>query len=499
VSVTSILVFVFLPIAAAALTPVLAKIREGLADVLAIAVAAGLLVLGITYIGQVRDYGSISFQLPGTLPFAQTLYLDSLSLLVLLVISTVALLALIYSVQYMKQYGSKPRYYALFLLMVAGMNGVVLSHDLFGLYVFLEVAACSSYALVAFGLRKPGLEAAFKYLLLSSAASALLLLGIGLVYSQTGSLDFKTVSNMLAAGYAGGNRGLLFISTLFLVTFCFKMAIVPFHAWLPDAYPAAPTPVSATMAGVLSKTAGVYVMARIFYNVIGIQSLPRVGQAMMALGVLSIVIGSILGLVQTEYKRLLAYSSVAQLGYIVLALGIGTPLAFVGALYHVMNHATSKSLLFLTAGAAQRATGTRDLNQMGGLGKRMPLTATCSVFGSMAISGVPPFNGFFSKAIIVIAALSAGMATGSAIYFVYALIAVLMSLLTLAYFLKLQRKAFFGLLKDEFAKVKEVGLSMALPMVVLALLCLGLGISFPWLYTSLLRPAGTVLTSLLVR
>jgi multicomponent Na+:H+ antiporter subunit D len=227
--------------------------------------------------------------------------------------------------------------------------------------------------------------------------------------------------------------------------------------------------------------------------------MPRVGQAMMALGILSIVIGSIIGLVQTEYKRLLAYSSVAQLGYIVLALGIGTPLAFVGALYHVVNHATSKSLLFLTAGAAQRATGTRDLNQMGGLGKRIPLTATCSVFGSMAISGVPPFNGFFSKAIIVIAAISASIATGNPIYFVYALIAVLMSVMTLSYFLKLQRKAFFGLLKDEFAKVKEVGVAMGLPMVALAVLCLALGISFPWLYVSLLRPAGTVLMSLLVR
>ncbi len=497
-SVTSLLVFILLPIAAAALMPVIEKLWKGLADVLALGVAAALLAIGISYIAPVRDSGAISYILPGALPFAQTLYLDSLSLLVLLLISTIALLALIYSVEYMKQFGHKARYYALFLLMVAGMNGIVLSHDLFGLYVFLEVAACSSYALVAFGLRKPGLEAAFKYLLLSSDASALLLLGIGLVYRQTGSLDFKVVSDVLA-GAAGGNHGLLFISTLFLVAFCFKMAIVPFHAWLPDAYPAAPTPVSATMAGVLSKTAGVYVMARIFYNVIGIQSLPRVGQAMMALGVLSIVIGSILGLVQNEYKRLLAYSSVAQLGYIVLALGIGTPLAFVGALYHVMNHATSKSLLFLTAGAAQRATGTRDLNQMGGLGKRMPLTATCSVFGSMAISGVPPFNGFFSKAIIVIAAISAGMATGSPVYFVYALIAVLMSVLTLSYFLKLQRKAFFGLVKDEFAKVKEVGFSMALPMVALALLCLGLGISFPWLYTSLLRPAGTVLTSLLVR
>ena len=498
-SVNSLLLFVFLPIAGAALMPVVGKLKEWLADVLALAVSASLLAIGVLFIGQIRDYGSVSFLLPGALPFAQTLYLDSLSLLVLLVINTVALLALVFSVDYMRQYGSKGRFYSLFLLMVAGMNGIVLSHDLFGLYVFLEVAACSSYALVAFGLKKPGLEAAFKYLLLSSAASALLLLGIGLMYSQTGSLDMKTISDTLALGMPAGDKGLLFISTLFLVAFCFKMAIVPFHAWLPDAYPSAPTPVSATMAGVLSKAAGVYVLARVFFNVIGIQTMPRFGGALMALGTLSIVIGSILAVVQTDYKRLLAFSSVAQLGYIVLAFGIGSPLAFVGALYHVMNHATSKSLLFLTSGAVEQATGTRDLNQMGGLGKRMPVTATCSVFGSMAISGVPPFNGFFSKAIIIIAAISQGQETGSALYFVYALIAVLMSLLTLAYFLKVQRKAFFGLLKEQYAQVREVGFAMSFPMVALALLCLGLGVSFPWLYTLLLRPAGAVLTSLMVR
>lgn len=377
------------------------------------------------------------------------------------------------------------------------MNGIVLSHDLFGLYVFLEVAAGSSYALIAFGLEKEQFEAAFKYLLLSAAASALMLLGISLIFARTGSLDMKVVSDALAA--TGPDRSLLFIATLFLVGFTFKMAMVPFHAWLPDAYAAAPTPVSAVMAGVLSKAAGVYALARVFFNVFGVQSLTGFAPALMALGALSIVVGSILGLVQTDYKRLLAFSSVAQLGYILLAFGIGTPLAFVGALFHVMNHATSKSLLFLTAGATERATGVRDLNRMGGLSKRLPVTATSSVFGSLSISGVPPLSGFFSKAVIVVAAVLQGWQTGNAAYYVYALIAILFSVVTLSYFLKLQRKAFFGLLKDEFAKVKEVGPAMAIPMVVLAFLCLALGLAFPWLYNVLLQPAGAVLTSLMVR
>jgi multicomponent Na+:H+ antiporter subunit D len=499
VSADSLLIFVFLPVAGAALMPVVEEIASALTDVLAVAAAAVLLVAGIAVSGPVRDNGTLSYALPGTLPTAQTLYLDSLSLLVLLAISGVALCALVFSIEYMKPHGAKARFYALFLLMLAGMNGVVLSHDLFGLYVFLEVAAGSAYALIAFGLEKPELEASFKYLVLSAAASALLLLGIALIYARTGSLGMKTVSDALAGNLATPDRSLLFIGTLFLVGFSFKMAMVPFHAWLPDAYSAAPAPVSAMMAGALSKAAGAYALARVLYNVFGFSNLPGFGPALMALGTLSIVSGSLLGLVQTDYKRLLAFSSVAQLGYIVLGFGIGTPLAFVGALFHVMNHAASKSLLFLTAGATEHAAGTRDLNRLGGLEKRMPVTAASSAFGSLAISGVPPFSGFFSKAAIVVAAVLQGQATGNPVYYVYALVAVLFSVVTLAYFLRLQRRVFFGLLKEEFARVREVGPAMSLPMVALAFLCLALGIAFPWLYSVLLHPAGTVLTSLLVR
>lgn len=495
----SIILFVFLPIAGAALMPVIEKIKKELADVVAIAIAAVLLALSISFIAPIRASGSLVLSLPGALSFGQNLYLDSLSLLMVLVISTVGLFTLIFSVEYMKEYGAKGRYYALFLLMLAGMNGVVLSHDLFGLYVFLEVAACSSYALVAFGLKKPELEAAFKYLVLAAAASALLLLGIALVYARTGTLDFAAAGDTLSRALAAGDKAVLFIVVLFLTAFGLKMAMVPFHAWLPDAHPSAPAPISAMLSGVLIKASGVYALVRIFYNVIGIQSRPQVGQALMWLGVLTIVIASIIALVQTDYKRLLAFSSVAQIGYILLGFGIGTPLGFVGALYHLMNHATFKSLLFLTSGATQHATGTRDLNRLGGLGKRMPVTATTSVFGSLAISGVPPFNGFFSKTIIVIAALAQGRQTGNSLYYVFALIAVLFSLVTLAYYLKVQRKAFFGLLKDEFAKVKEVGFAMSFPMIALAVLCLALGIAYPWLHVNLLSPAANVLTTLLVR
>ncbi|MEO0108286.1 MAG: proton-conducting transporter membrane subunit, partial [candidate division WOR-3 bacterium] len=409
----------------------------------------------------------------------------------------VSLLAIVLSIDYMRSSGGKPTYFALFLLMLAGMNGVVLSHDLFNLYVFMEVAACRSYALVAFGLKHDELEAAYKYLVLAAGASMIILLGIALVYARTGSLDMREVSAALALSPYRQGRTTLFVIMLFIAAFGLTMAMVPFHAWLPDAHPSAPAPISAMLSGVLIKASGVYALVRLLYNVFGIQDLPRIGDTLLGMGILTLVVGGLLALVQTDYKRLLAYSSIGQVGYMLLGFGLGTPLGFIAGLYHLLNHATFKSLLFLVSGSVQHRTGTRDLNRMGGLAKRMPVTALTSVFGSLAISGVPPFNGFFSKLLLVVALLSVGQQTHEARYYWYAVIAVVFSLVTLAYMLKTQRKAFFGELKSEWARTRESRPAMLVPLVVLALLTLTLGVSYPWLNQVLLGPAAAVLTTTL--
>jgi multicomponent Na+:H+ antiporter subunit D len=188
-------------------------------------------------------------------------------------------------------------------------------------------------------------------------------------------------------------------------------------------------------------------------------------EVFIVLGCISMLVGVLLALYQWDYKRLLAYHSISQVGYIILSLGLGTPLGILGGLFHLINHSIFKSLLFLTSGAVEYATGTRDLQKMGGLRQKMPVTAMSAFVGAMSIAGVPPFNGFWSKLIIILACIQAGR------YWVAAM-AVIGSLLTLSSFLKVQKYAFFGELKPEHEGVKEVPVSMQIAMVFLAILCI---------------------------
>lgn len=210
-------------------------------------------------------------------------------------------------------------------------------------------------------------------------------------------------------------------------------------------------------------------------------------EILILLGCLSMVVGVLLALYQWDYKRLLGYHSISQIGYILIGIGLGTPLGILGGLFHLINHSVFKSLLFLTSGAIEYATGTRDLRKMGGLRDRMPVTSTASFIASMSISGIPPFNGFWSKLLIVLACLQTGR-------YWLGIIAVLASLLTLSSFLKVQKYAFFGKLNPEHENVKEVPVPMQASMIILAVLCVLLGLlMIPQLESVTLDPAVTVL------
>jgi multicomponent Na+:H+ antiporter subunit D len=479
-----IILFVVLPLVVAGILPLVGKLsRRVLPDLLANATMLFLLVYGAVAGRALIAGGPILQQSPWLGEAVNIrLALDGFSLFMLLAISLVGFAASLFSIDYMEHYGAKGNYYALYLVMIAGMNGLVLSTDLFGVYIFLEVAAVASYALVAYGLGRDELEAAFKYLMLSVVASAFVVAAVAVIFGMTGSLDFAAVAAALKELNAGAVVGVA--AAFFILGFGLKAALVPFHAWLPDAHPSAPAPISAVLSGLLIKVSGVYALTRIFFGVFGLT--PALSGTLMILGTVSMVVAAFLALGQKDMKRMLAYSSISQVGYVVLGLGIGTPLGIAGGLFHLFNHALAKGLLFLTSGSVQQATGTRDMDDMGGLAKRMPVTAVTNLVGSLSIAGVPPLNGFWSKLLIIVALVQAG-------HPVFAVIAVLASVLTLWYYLLLQRKTFFGKLNEKWAAVKEAPFWMTAATVLLALLCVGIGILFSSTVTTWIQPAADVL------
>jgi len=391
--------------------------------------------------------------------------MDGFTAFMLVVVNLVAFLVAVYSINYMTRYTAKWQFFTLFLLMLAGMNGVIVTGDMFNLFVFLEIASIASYALVAFGTGKRELEAAFKYAVMGGVGSLLILLGIIFLYSYTGTLNMLDMSQIVAAKAMenGGQPPLVYlVFGMFLAGFGLKAALVPFHAWLPDAHPSAPAPISAMLSGVLIKALGVYTICRVFFTVFGYPK--EISSILMTLGAISMGLGALVALRQWDMKRLLAYSSISQVGYILLGIGIGTPLAILGALFHLFNHSVFKSLLFLDSGAVEYATGTRNLKEMGGLSKKMPVTSGSTLAGAMSLAGVPPFAGFWSKLIIIVAAVEAGR-------FGYAIWAVIISIITIAYVLKVTRFAFLGALKQKFEGIREVPAFMRISLVVLALIC----------------------------
>jgi multicomponent Na+:H+ antiporter subunit D len=429
------------------------------------------------------DKGTLIHEMGGWRPpFGIVMIKDHLSMLMLLIVNGVGFLTIIYSFSYIIRYEDYLRFFSLFMLMLGGMNGVVLSGDLFNLFVFLEIASIASYALVGYGVDAEELEASFKYLILGALASILILFAIGMVYSVTGSVNMADIARFLINHPE--NRAILMATGLFLLGFGLKAGLVPFHAWLPDAHPSAPAPISAMLSGVLIKVLGIYSLIRVFYHVIGVSQI--ILNTFLVIGSLSMIVGALMGFGQKDIKRLFAFSSISQMGYVMIGVGLGTPLGIIGALFHLLNHAGFKSLLFLSSGAIEGETGTRNLYEMGGLRQTMPVTSTSSVVGALSISGVPPFNGFWSKLIILLAAFKAGNIW-------IPVIIVLTAFLTLGYYLRFQKNAIFGELGKKVEGSKEVPIPMVVSIVLLAIFCIFVGVFNHAIISNLILPAQEVL------
>ena len=363
-------------------------------------------------------------------------------------------------------------YTNLMMVTMLGLNGMLLVHDLFSLYVFLEVTGLASFVMIGMYKSTRDLEGAFKYMALSALATILILTGLSFLFIKAGSLSFDVLTPALFDGAKTGRTLLCWVSLVFLISgYSIKSGVAPFHSWLPDAYESADTAISIMLSGIVTKIAGVYsllTLSRLFYSVAPLKT------ALAVLGVFTILVGALLALSQKNFKRIAAYSSVSQMGYILLGLATGTDLGILAAMLYLFCHAAAKSAFFTNAAALEKQLGTLNIDEMGGLQSRMPVTATSSVVALLSTAGVPPFAGFWAKLLILLALWSAGLSG-------YAVFALLASILTGAYFLRLQKKVFFGKPNPRWSAVVEISGGIRVSEILLTIITVVVGLAFPLL------------------
>ncbi len=393
---------------------------------------------------------------------------DSLSLVMLFCIGMVTIVSVLVAKQTV--HDRKRAYVNLLMTLILGMNGMVLVTDLFSLYVFLEVVGLSSFILIAMFKTDTGLEGAFKYLVMSVMATVFMLTGLAFIFMQTGSLQYKHVGMNVLRFQSHSQSVLIYAALILLISgFAIKTGAVPFHSWLPDAHQSANTAISILLSGIVIKVAGIYgfiVLVDLFNEV------PAINMTVAVIGTVSIITGALLAMQQNHFKRIVAYSSVSQVGYILLGISTGSTLGLLGTVVHIFNHATFKSALFSNAAALHEQVGSLDINEMGGLEKRMPVTAFSSVTAFLSTTGIPPFAGFWSKLLIIMALWKSNMQ-------VFAGIALVASIFTAAYFLRIQKKVFFGKLPDKYENLTEVKGTVKFAEIMLSVVTILTGVFFP--------------------
>ena len=413
--------------------------------------------------------------------------IDALSLFFALLVVTTFWLSGVYSLSYMANDHHLGHYYTLYLMLSGYVLGLVMTGDVFNMFVMVEIMTFASVALTAFRNENEGtLEAGFKYLVIGSMGSSFTLTGIALIYGQCHTLNMAQISAQLSCG--GLTPTTVMALALIVAGFGVKSYIVPFHTPAADAYMVAPTSISMIFSGMVNK-AGVYGMIRVLYIIFRVMDQSNVQMLIVLFGAVTMFIGVTMALTQHEFKRLLAFHSISQIGYVITAIGLGSALGLTSGLFHAMNHTLFKGLLFLTAGAVLYATGTTNLDKLGGLSKRMPKMTICFLIGAFSISGLPPFNGFVSKWLVYQATYTKAVESGNFVYAIVTVVALVVSVMTLASFIKVTQAVFFGQLPAELKKTKEVPAAMLVPMYIMSALCVLCGIFYPIVNKYLLYPA----------
>ena len=400
---------------------------------------------------QVSDWGA---------PFGITLVADALSVLLLALSAAVSLFATVYSIRYMETDEQRLSYHALYHLMIVGVTGALLTGDLFNLFVWFEVMLMSSYVLVVFYSGPEQTRAALQYAVLNLLGSAVMLLAIGGLYATLGTLNMADMARRLAdpAAFGVDPAPVLGLSAVLLVVFLLKAGVVPFQFWVPDAYRAAPAPVTAVLAGVVKKV-GVYATIRLYFTIFaaapltvslpGLSGGPELGflaffgPVLFLTATASVIFGGIGAVAQPDVDGLLAYSSIAQIGFIMLPLAVAATvpavrtLGLAAALVYAVNHGLAKSLLFFAAGAIRDATGTTRFAGLGGLTEFTPVLSGLFLVGALSLVGIPPLTGFFAKLLVFDTAVRAGAPLALAV-------ALAGAILTIAYVTRAWNRAFWG-------------------------------------------------------
>jgi multicomponent Na+:H+ antiporter subunit D len=405
-------------------------------------------------------------QPPFNPPLGACLEVDMLSVFMAFLYVVIGLFSTAYSIKFMERDSGLTEYYTLMLGLVAGMTGVVFAGDFFTLFVFWELMCLTSYALVAFRKRRwAPIEAGFKYLIMSAAGSATILLAMSFLYGMTGTLNFAGLAACLRNATPDGWQYVTLM--LIIVGFGVKAAMVPFHTWLPDAHSAAPSSISAMLSGVMVQT-GAYALIRVLLLVFdSMQSSWQM--TLMFFAVFTMFGGNIMALLQSNLKRLLAFSTIAQMGYILFGFAIASQYGVTASLFHIINHAIMKSLLFFCAGAFVRQAKTGDLKKLRGIRKSMPTTSTFFAIGVIAISAVPPLNGFWSEWMIVLAGIQAELIVFSALMLANIMFSV-------AYYLRVLHVIFLEKPTSASRRATEVPVAMLIPMFILVFLCIFIGV-----------------------
>jgi proton-translocating NADH-quinone oxidoreductase chain N len=407
-------------------------------------------------------------------PFGINLVVGPLGILLTVLISLVGFFIAVYAVAYIDKEPSD-KYHMLFLLLITGATGTVLTGDIFNLFVFFEILCISSYALTAYNRDREGTEAGFKYLVQGTVGSTLILIAIAFLYGLTGTLNMADIAQRIASV---DSFDLFVVFALFMVGFGVEAAIFPLNAWLPDAHSSALSTISAILSGIAIKT-GLYAMARTAFTLFNVSGL---FVFLSTIGVVTLVIGEISAYRQREdVKRMLAYSSIGQVGLILFALGIATSAGLFGALFQLVNHALAKALLFLAVGYMIHKVGSKQLSSLGGLGREMPVTCLMFTIAAFSLIGLPPFAGFMSKLSIIYAAVAAEQS----IFLAYVVIVLAATVVEAGYFFRLVQTLYFKKAWN-LTRGGDAPLSGLVPLVALGSLIVVIGV-LPQIIAPVLR------------